>query len=364
MNDHDRLGPTLIRSIGSLRAWRNAATLLLAGFVLAGTASAESLGEGPDYDSFSRGVFLPYLNAERGLGGHTPSLGLSFGGRMHRATLDSGSTGVVVAAGMIPSFRDLRSLGEGTLTYTSSGRVMLGQWVVTPMTIHGADRTRARISEIPVLAVTRVRCLRQARDCEPNDAPTSIAMIGIGFGREADAQTQSTPDKNPFLHLDPEGRSYRRGYVLTARGVHVGLTGSNTRGEFRYLKLVHNDVLDDWLPIPACIRIGAQTAAACGSLLMDTGVTTMFLTVPASQASARQRSLPSGTEVSVAVGVEGDSTPLYAFRSDDGSAMAPEKIILRVGNGTPFVNTSVRFLNGYDYLYDFDGGYVAFRGLP
>jgi hypothetical protein len=27
----------------------------------------------------------------------------------------------------------------------------------------------------------------------------------------------------------------------------------------------------------------------------------------------------------------------------------------------PFVNTSVNFLNGFDYLYDADGGFVGFR---
>jgi hypothetical protein len=27
----------------------------------------------------------------------------------------------------------------------------------------------------------------------------------------------------------------------------------------------------------------------------------------------------------------------------------------------PFVNTSLHFLNGFDYLYDADGGFVGFR---
>ncbi len=32
-----------------------------------------------------------------------------------------------------------------------------------------------------------------------------------------------------------------------------------------------------------------------------------------------------------------------------------------VGLRPPFVNTSVHFLNGFDYLYDADGGFVGFR---
>jgi hypothetical protein len=265
----------------------------------------------------------------------------------------------VVAARLIPNFADLRSLGDGKLTYTSSGRVMRGQWVLTPLTIHGSGDTRARILEMPVLAVTRVECLKDARSCEPNDSPIDIAMIGVGFGREGDAQTQSTPEKNPFLHLDPDGRACRKGYVLTDRGVHVGLTGANTRGDFRWVKLVRNETLGDWFPVPVCLRVDGRAPSACGTMLMDTGVTTMFLTLPPSQAAAGQRELPEGAELSVSIGAE---TPaLYAFRVGDSSAMAPAKIILRVGDGKPFVNTSVRFLNGFDYLYDSDEGYVGFR---
>jgi hypothetical protein len=362
MHDGKAIGRPRGTTRASSNARRTVAALITAAAALAGPASADA---GPDYGSFSRGVYLPYLNAAQGLAGHTPSLGISFGERMHTATMDSGSTGVVVAAAMIPGFHNLRSLGAGKLTYTSSGRVMLGQWVSTPMVIHGAEGTQARIVAMPVLAVTRVACLRQARNCTPNDNPTGIAMIGIGFAREADAQSQSTPDKNPFLHLDAEGRAYRRGYVLTPRGVHIGLTEPNTRGEFRYFKLDRDDARGDWSPVPACISINGRKPAACGSMLVDTGVTTMYLTVPAAQAAPGQRGLPPGTEVTVSLGAATSATPLYTFRTGDAvSGMAPKGVTLRVAAAKPFVNTSVNFLNGYDYLYDFDAGYVGFRRQP
>jgi hypothetical protein len=51
--------------------------------------------------------------------------------------MDTGSTGVVVSADKIPNIDRLQSLGPGKLTYSSSGRIMTGQWVVTPMTITG-----------------------------------------------------------------------------------------------------------------------------------------------------------------------------------------------------------------------------------
>ncbi|MFO1398337.1 MAG: hypothetical protein U1F48_14860 [Burkholderiales bacterium] len=331
--------------------------------VLCLIATSAQAADRPDYRDFTAAAYLPFLNAGEGPRLRTPAIGISFpDGRMHTATLDTGSTGVVVAASMIPGFERLRSRGEGRLTYTSSGRVMLGRWVLTPLTLHGRDGATARIERMPVLAVTRVACLRQARNCTPSDAPRNIAMVGIGFGREADAQAQSTPDKNPFLHLAHEGRAYRPGYVLTPHGAHVGLTEANTRGEFRFRKLAHNEANGDWQQIPACLRVDDHVPAACGTLLMDTGVTTMYLTLPSTQARGG-RTLPPGARLAVDLGTAGDATPLYEFRAGArGERMAPDAIVLKVDDRKPpFVNTTVHFLAGYDYLYDFDGGYVGFR---
>lgn len=319
--------------------------------------------ERPDYREYATGIFLPFLNDRDGPRVRPPALGISFpGGRAHTATMDTGSTGIVVAASMIPNFAALESRGEGKLTYTSSGRVMLGRWVVTPLTLQGRDGAQARIAPLPVLAVTRVACLRQARHCTPTDTPRNIAMVGVGFGREADAQAQSTPDKNPFLHLEHDGRAYRPGYVLTAQGAHIGLTEANTRGEFRFRQLVRNDAGDDWQAIPACLRVDGRVPAACGTLLMDTGVTTMYLTLPPAQAGGR-RTLASGTRLAVDLGTPGDREPLYEFRvGARGERMAPDAIVLDVNERkAPFVNTTVHFLAGYDYLYDHAGGFVAFR---
>lgn len=329
--------------------------------VLAATVAHGS--ESPDYRDFAVGVYLPFRNDVAGPDARPPALGIAFpGGRVHIATMDTGSTGIVVAASMIPNFAALESRGEGKLTYTSSGRVMLGRWVVTPLVLQGRGGETARIAPLPVLAVTRVACLRQARNCTPSDAPRDIAMIGVGFGREADAQAQSTPDKNPFLHLEHDGHAYRPGYVLTTQGAHIGLTEANTRGEFRFRKLVRNAAGDDWQAIPACLRVDGRLPAACGTLLMDTGVTTMYLTLPPAQAGGG-RTLARGAQLTVDLGTPGDTEPLYAFRvGARAERMAPAAIVLDVdGRKPPFVNTTVHFLAGYDYLYDATGGYAGFR---
>jgi hypothetical protein len=315
----------------------------------------------PDYEGYREGRFLRYLNANEGPMRAVPRIGLSFGNRTLNAVLDSGSTGIVVAARYIPDFESLTSIGEGRLTYSSSGRVMIGQWVMTRVGLVGRDGARVETEPMPVLAVTRVECWANARHCTPHDDPSGIAMVGIGFAREGDHQSQSTSDKNPMLRVSGHGDERRRGYILTPEGVHIGLTPANTRGDFRYIKLARAADKPDWAPVPTCISINGQTPPACGSMLMDTGVSAMFITLPPSQTQGQTGSLAPGTEVSISAGAPGRGFHLYRFTVDGDSLLAPETTHLRVSDDRTFVNTSFHLLNGFDMLYDADGGYVGFR---
>ena len=332
-----------------------------AGAVLAAFITAATAQDRPSYDGFNEGRFLRFLNAHEDEIDAVPRVGLSFGDRTLRAVIDSGSTGIVVAASYIPNFDQLEAIGEGKLTYTSSGRVMRGQWVITRLALVGQRGARIETEPMPVLAVTHVDCLETARNCTPTSSPRNIAMVGIGFGREGDQQSQSTPDKNPLLRIAAGDGQRRRGYVLTREGVHVGLTGENTRGDFKFVKLERRPDGRDWAGIPACISLNGQTPPACGAMLVDTGVSAMFMTVSPEQTGGMERTLPDGTQVSVRVGTADNSSELYRFTVGNDSPLAPEGIHLRVSPTRAFVNTSYHLLNGFDLLYDADGGYAAFR---
>ena len=329
---------------------------------LAGLAPGLALAQdAPDYGRFREGLFLRYLNPEQGALDRVPRIGITFpGGERLNADLDSGSTGIVVAAAYIPGFDQLPVQGPGELTYTSSGRVMVGQWVMTPVMISGRAEGSVQTEPMPVLGVTEVRCLENARDCTPNANPEHIAMVGVGFAREGDKQSQSTPDKNPLLRITGGPGPRRQGYVLSPEGVHVGLTAENTQG-FRYLKLERNTEGTDWQATPACLTLNGATPPACGTALVDTGVGTMFMTVPQAQAQGAEGTLPDGTNVAVSVGQGEGAFPLYSFNVGDGSPMAPQGVHLRVSPERTFVNTSFHLLNGFDVLFDGEGGNVGFR---
>ncbi|GGF87760.1 hypothetical protein GCM10007301_54600 [Azorhizobium oxalatiphilum] len=357
----------------ALRALSGLSGLLLA----AGAAQGQTAA--PDYAAAGGTVVLPFLNAP--LAGQAttrpPSLSVRFpGGREYRATLDTGSTGVVVSATSIPDFAQLPQIGPGTLTYSSSGRIEKGVWVVTPLTISGTGGARVTTRPMPVLAVTEIACLRTARNCQPRLNPKGIGMIGIGFARQQDAQSQGTPDHNPLLNVQGMGTaeqpgSMRRGYVLSRTSVQVGLDAAGTKG-FSYVKLEKSPTYPDWAAAPVCISVAGKTPPACGTMLMDTGVTTMFLRMPPEQLEGQttpnERGAPVlNTGTGIALEMPGAAGVGYSFNvGDTANPVAPLSVILVRADRNPgaFVNTSVRFLNRFDYLYDADGGYVAFRPRP
>jgi hypothetical protein len=330
-------------------------------------------------------VFLRFLN-RRESGGYLqnpPHLGLSFGGRQRRAVMDTGSTGIVVSAAAIPDIDRLPNRGPATLTYTSSGRIMRGDWVVTRVTITGANGASVTTLPMPVLAVRSIACLDNARNCTPKEDPRHVAMIGVGFGRRGNREGPPGPEKNPFLNLAGTGSGHdalRRGYIVSSAGIQIGLTGADPGDGYVTVQLPWDDERQDWSGASACITID-ERAPACGTVLPDTGVNGMFLSLPASEEEARagsratDRSLPPGTKVTILLApgnaAPGNAAPealaqgvaSYSFRIGDvSSPFAPTRVTL-VGRGDrpTFVNTGVHLLNGFDYLFDADKGVVGYR---
>jgi predicted aspartyl protease len=294
-----------------------------------------------------------------------PRLAIGIGGRMHQAVVDTGSTGVVLSASGIPDIDHLPSQGPGTITYSSSGRIMLGRWVVTPIVIAGR-RGRIVTRPIPILAVDAIACTATARRCTPEAHPTHVAMLGIGFGREHDRQPGGTPERNPLLNVAaPAGLP--RSYVLSRRGIRVGAT----RDGFVTVELARDSADRDWSAPAACIAV-ERTTPACGTILVDTGVTGMFLTVPADRLpdGSDGRTVPPATSITIDLAPATPGGIAYTIRADDPhDAASPSAIVLAgVGKRAPFVNTGAHFLNRFDYLYDADAGLVGYRpresGLP
>ena len=194
------------------------------------------------------GIFLHYLDApDQGSALNSPPrLFLSFGKARFEAVMDTGSTGVLITAAILPNWASLPSLGSARLIYSSSGRIMEGVWVLTPMIISDQSGASVKTRPMAVMVVNRVRCVAQARDCTLQDNPRDIAILGVGFARHGDGQLQSTPDRNPFLQilLDVAGLP-RPGYVLTRSGVNVGLDRVGAYASFTTVQLARSTRFPD-----------------------------------------------------------------------------------------------------------------------
>ena len=334
------------------------------------------------YENYGAGAYLEFVPPlgwtqdwpPSGARTESPLLHLSFGNDpfRHTALMDTGSTGVVVAMRYIDRPEQYQNLGAGSITYSSSGNIMNGEWLVMPLTIRGANGQAIRTDPMRVLAVTSVTCTSYQRTCTPIADPAQVdtLMIGIGFGREGDSQAQGTPDNNPFLNVVNEtGAASRRGYVLTKDGISIGLTPASTAGAFAYTKLLpYPGIPDEWSQAPACVAFGNNPAACGGIALVDTGVTTMYLSsvlepadgVTLGETPTGQRIVLPGTVLTFFLPGQGQVT--YTFTPGDPSnPLQPKGGVNFDGSDKTFFNTSVMFLNGFDYLYDADGGFVGYR---
>lgn len=185
----------------------------------------------------------------------------------------------------------------------------------------------------------------------------AVPAEGADLPVPADAGTH---DHNPFLHL---AGNPSQSYALTRRGVQLG---AGSEG-FKLLHLQRDAGHGDWAPAQACIRLDARPPA-CGALLVDTGITGMFMTLPDEGLPfdlADPTHLRDGTSVAIER-VPGDKAHAamgYAFKvGGQGEAAAPSSVILAgIGRRANFVNTGVHILNRFDYLYDAKAGVVGFR---
>jgi hypothetical protein len=293
-------------------------------------------------------------------------------------TVDTGSTGIVVPATEVAGY--VNGTGTpGSLTYSSSGLKLTGYWTTAvvsfPNAVNQSGVSSTVTATLPVLAVTSGTCLGGGVNSS-GCTGTIPHELGVGFGRGTD--TYASPVYNPFVNLtEMTAGTMRRGYILTAAGIQLGLTnataplgqtfGTATANTFTAEQLTASGAFPgypyDWNSAPGSF-VYAGTATARGDVLFDTGLTDMIL---------EDVSHPSGTVVPSGTAVTIDAmpansatdTPLvsYSFASGDGGAATPSSVTWALYSSSrgPFVNVGIHILGKYDYLYDADGGILGLR---
>jgi hypothetical protein len=155
------------------------------------------------------------------------------------------------------------------------------------------------------------------------------------------------------------------GYIIGRTGVTLGITPADQAGFSELSLSPGGSGPGDWNTAPGCFSFPriAGYGAQCGTVLVDTGIASAILGLPASQRPASiARRIPAGERVQIAIGSGAASSPVlsYGFAVGDARAMTPTKIRW-AGGSAPFINTGRRPLSRYDYLFDAGSGQLGFK---
>ncbi|WP_453958957.1 autotransporter outer membrane beta-barrel domain-containing protein [Amorphus suaedae] len=311
--------------------------------------------------------------------------------------MDTGSTGIVITADLISSNKAALTGSPGWAFYNSSGLLVTGVLTQATVTYRNTANNALVTASVPVLAVMHRHCLGVGGNSGNCSETGNIAMMGVGFGRNTlgadastiavnsmDFQTMTAAQKkslagqldnagvtplayNPLVNIDGGTSTFNQGYIIRDGKIEVGLNASNT-SNFAYGKLqqtTDSQGTGNWTQAPMSVQVGANGPSS-GVLLADTGVTDGFVHIPGAPQSG---SLADGTLVTVQV-LDAGSLVSYSFVVGNQCAQtpqpancnpqAPNGIIWVSGSETAsFLNSSIYFYKGFDYLFDPTNGYLG-----
>jgi hypothetical protein len=352
--------PPLCATRGSFPRWIARA---IACVVLGIDPGLSAAGEVPSYREHTGSFFLPFAPKSSFEKVLRVRVRIN-GGPITELLIDTGSTGLVLGQGLVGSYDPDGRQDE--FVYSSDGQVNHGVWNDVAVEFVdgrglGAMRGIAPVARLQALIVRSVTCRPSpyATACHPGPAGNLPAMMGIGFG---------PIEHNALLNL-PQGREgqMRRGYIIEPRGLRVGLTGADVLPDFSFVKLERADPLDPrrlWKSPAATISATLPDGGGFrgdGEVLMDSGIGGLFLALPGAPSTGV---LPGGTSIRVRPRWIGEGPELAIAL--DGEASSPVARAARwvrmpkdPSSGSPvsFVNTGLRPMGSYRYLYDAEGGY-------
>lgn len=216
-------------------------------------------------------------------------------------SLDTGSLGVIVPLAELAQNADVIGPGPAGVTYyDSSGNTYSGHYYLAPLRIQTNTDTVAT-QPIMVLAIDKAFCSGpRTPTCNTHPPTPDLRYIGVGFNRPGSVPPDSTlqnlirtPAANAFLHINNanNGIDVTPGYYIypSAMSPTVGLRlGFNaaTAASHQIFDLTPDPAVPgDFLTEYGCYAFTNTTPPVqfCGTLLLDIGISEMFLDLPRAQ---------------------------------------------------------------------------------
>jgi len=227
-------------------------------------------------------------------------------------TIDTGSLGALVPAYELGPDA-IGPAGPGVKFYDSSGRTFAGNYYLARISFKASDGSIVKTIPIKVLGVTAAYCAPgNYPNCTSEPPSTNIYYLGVGFDRNSTTANDdfNSPADNAFLQIDDDNNSTNisPGYVLNGDDATVGIT--STSGYGLAALTANPSVPGDWNATPGCYGFPTLPGRNqfCGTLLMDVGITEMFLDLPPARRPAgavdpnNDSKLPKGLEASITAG--------------------------------------------------------------
>jgi hypothetical protein len=347
-----------------------------------------------DLSQYTPSIFIPFIYKFSTK--HVPQVMCTVEGVDIEMPVDTGSTGTLIGAPILPNI----SSTAGTPAhhfFTSSKILYVGRLVELSMDFVGEHGSYAT-AIVPVLVVDkswrcpwydpsedRFKCPPGPNGEEPVERSTSnITYMGVGFGRNGpkDGMPYATPSINPFLNIKAiDGDlfpqvSMRAGYIVSTKGIQLGLTPKNTR-RFAFMDLergLHAEDPREWAMAKMCFSINDE-GRNCGVVLVDTGIAQMYIRAeegvsiptvfipnpnPNGHTKMVKRVKP-GTKITVGMPSLGRPATSYSFVVGDKTPIEPSYIFPQLPERPPYINTGRHLLFDYSIAFDAVGGRFGFR---
>lgn len=307
--------------------------------------------------------------------------------------LDTGSLGVVVPESELPKNSDVIGPGpQGVTYYDSSGNTYSGNYYLAPVRIQ-TDTTTVVTQPIMVLGINKAYCSGpRSATCNQSPPTPTLHYLGVGFDRSGTTPPNSTlqdlistPASNAFLHITnaSNGTDVTPGYTLypsassATAGLRLGIDPSSVSNFALFDLTPSTTVPGDFLTEYGCYGFTNTTPPAqfCGTLLLDIGISEMFIDLPRAQ-------WPAGTydgnnkvpeiippfNMSIVAGTANQMTYTFDAVQSCPSPTGPNAVAPcyvqwenSTATGQIFVNTGRRALYKYHYLYQGQCGQVGFE---
>lgn len=347
-----------------------------------------------DLSDYTQSISLPFIYKLSPK--HVPQVWCTVAGNRIPMPVDTGSTGILVSAPLLPNVGS--EVGESAHHFFTSSRILyVGRLVKLAITFEGEAGTSATAA-VPVLVVDNswlcpwYNPSRDTFECPPGPngeeairRDNRTTYMGVGFGRNCprDGMPIAAPSVNPFLNIDHvngcpvDDTSMRTGYEVSSTGIIIGLTTQNSRG-YTFQKLepgcTHDQDERDWAMAKMTLKVNDEPNCH-GDVLVDTGIAHSYIKVdegvlvpnvtipnPNPKGYAKNvRRVKSGTRVAVGFPLLDQMTPSYSFVSGGGSFIEPTFIVPDRATDRAFVNTGRNVLFRHSIAFDAVGGRFGIR---